>query len=286
MTLLVTGAAGFVGAAVCRLARQAGRDVREATRASVGEIGPDTDWGAALEGVDAVIHCAARAHVLADTADDPMAVFRSVNRDGTLALARAAVAAGVRRMVFVSSIGVNGARTQGRPFRADDEPAPHSPYAVAKFEAEQGLAKLDGIETVIVRPPLVIGPGAKGNIGLIAGLLRRGIPLPFGAITGNRRDLVSLEVLAKFLLLVADHPNAAGKTFLVSDGITRSTADLVRAVAAAEGHPARLLPIPAAALDLALRLTGRTAMREQLLGDLEVDIGATRSELDWTPQAR
>jgi nucleoside-diphosphate-sugar epimerase len=278
-TILVTGANGFVGrAVVARLGARA----RGVTRADVGDIGPDTDWSGVLGGMDAVIHCAARAHVLREDHDDPLAAFRRVNRDGTIALARAAAAAGVRRFVFVSSIGVNGNVTTGQALRADDAPQPHSDYAVAKREAEQALTAID-IETVIVRPPLVIGAGAKGNIGALAKMMRRGLPLPFGAMTRNRRDLVSVGVLADLLALCADHPDAAGRVFLASDGVTRSTAEIVRAVAKAEGSIARQLPVPPALIGAALGLLGRAAMREQLLGDLEIDIGPTCSRLGWQP---
>ena len=284
MTVLVTGANGFVGSAV--VARLASR-ARGVTRADVGELGPTTDWSKAVTGVEAVIHCAARAHVLREAGGDPLAEFRRVNRDATLVLANAAARAVVKRFVFVSSVGVNGGATQGRAFRADDRPQPHSDYAIAKREAEEGLgdiARDTGLELVIVRPPLVIGKGAKGNIGTIARMLRKGVPLPFGAITANRRDLVSIDVLTDFLAMCVDHPAAAGETFLVSDGVTRSTAGIVRAVAAAEGVAARLLPVPAAMLGFALERLGRAAMREQLLGDLEVDIGATRDRLGWEPR--
>jgi nucleoside-diphosphate-sugar epimerase len=280
-SILVTGANGFVGrAVVARLGARA----RAVTRREVGEIGPDTDWSGALgDGIAAVIHCAARAHVLREEAGgDPLAAFRRVNRDGTLALARAAASAGVKRFVFVSSIGVNGAVTRGAPFRAGDPPRPVTDYAIAKHEAEQALAAVD-IETVIVRPPLVIGAGAKGNIGALAKLMKRGLPLPFGAVRRNRRDLISVEVLADLLVLSADHPAAAGQVFLASDGVTRSTADIVRAVAKAEGVSARLLSVPPGLIGAGLGLIGRRAMRDQLLGDLEIDIGATRDRLGWTP---
>jgi nucleoside-diphosphate-sugar epimerase len=277
--ILVTGANGFVGrSVVARLGDRA----RPVTRGDVGNIGPDTDWSGVLGGVTAVIHCAARAHVLRGDGSDPLAEFRRVNRDGTLALARAAARAGVRRFVFVSSIGVNGAVTHGTPFRATDVPRPASDYAIAKHEAELALAGVD-IETVIVRPPLVIGAGARGNIGTLAKLMKRGFPLPFGAVTRNRRDLVSVDVLADLLVLCAGHPAAAGQVVLAGDGVTRSTAEIVRAVANAEGVKARLLPVPPTLISAGLGLLGREAMRDQLLGDLEIDIGPTRSRIGWQP---
>jgi nucleoside-diphosphate-sugar epimerase len=280
--ILVTGANGFVGRAVVD---RLGTRARGVTRADVGDIGPATDWSRVLQGVNAVIHCAARAHVLREEVGDPLVEFRRVNRDGTLALAHAAARAGVKRFVFVSSIGVNGSVTHGVPFRGDDAPQPHSDYAIAKFEAEQALAAVD-IETVIVRPPLVIGAGAKGNVGTLARMMKRRLPLPFGAVTRNRRDLVSVGVLADLLAVCADHPEASGQVFLVSDGVLRSTADIVRAVAKAEGVPARMLPVPSALIGAGLGLIGQRAMREQLLGDLEVDIGPTCSRLGWQPDPR
>ena len=284
MTIVVTGANGFVGSAVVE---RLGDRARGVTRDEIGDIGPETDWGGVIAGAQAIIHCAARAHVMREEGRDPLAEFRRVNRDATLALARAAAGAEVKRFVFVSSIGVNGGATHGRAFTAADAPQPHSPYAVAKREAEDGLrqiARETGLEVVIVRPPLVIGKGARGNIGTIAQLLRKGVPLPFGGIRANRRDLVSIGVLADFLVTCADHPAAAGETFLVSDGVTRSTADIVRSVAAAEGVRARLLPVPPGLIGFALERLGKAAMREQLLGDLEVDIGATRDRLGWEPR--
>lgn len=292
-TILVTGAAGFLGSALADTLDAKGRSVRRAVRegqgasvVAMGDIGPQTDWSAAVYGVDTIVHCAARAHVVQEELADPLPLFRALNRDATLALARAGAASGVRRFVFVSSIGVHGGATFGTPFSADDVPCPHSPYAISKWEAEQGLAIVaaeTGMEVVIVRPPLVIGPGAKGNLGTIARLIGRGFPIPFGAVTRNRRDLVSLPVLVDLLIQCVDHPSAAGRVFLASDNRTRSTADIVRAVAVSEYRSARLMPVPARLISAGLRLIGRKATAEQLLGDLEVDIAQTRDTLGWQP---
>ena len=296
--ILVTGATGFLGRAVAVHLAARGRSVRSAVRrlpdeasggietVAVGDLSADTDWSAALAGVGTVVHCAARAHVLKETATDPLAQFRAVNTEATLALARQAAAAGVRRFVFISSIGVNGAETRGRPFRHDDEPHPHSPYAVSKHEAEQGLAAIaadTGLEMVIIRPPLILGPDPKGNLATLNRIIARGLPLPFGLVTANRRDLVSRAVLCRLIGTVIDHPAAANQTFLVSDGEAISTRTLLQRMAADQGRALTLLSVPPTLLSLPLRLAGKRAMAAQLFGDLEVDIAHTRRTLDWAP---
>lgn len=298
--ILVTGASGFLGRAVVGHLAGAGRSVRAAARRDAGgwplgveavgspDLSAGADWSAALSSVDAVVHCAARVHVLKETAGDPLAAFRAVNVEGTLALARQAVAAGVRRFVFVSSIGVNGAETHGRGFRHDDAPAPHSPYAVSKWEAEQGLWALaaeTGLEVVVIRPPLITGPKPKGNLATLERILAKGLPLPFGLAGGNRRDLVSVEVLADLIDVVIDHPAASGGTFLVSDGRPVSTRALLETMAAAQGRRLTLLPVPTGLLAAPLKLAGKGAMASQLFGDLEVDIEHTREVLGWAPKS-
>jgi nucleoside-diphosphate-sugar epimerase len=253
---------------------------------AVGDLSADTDWSAALEGVDTVVHCAARAHVLKETAADPLAQFRAVNRDATTALALQAAAAGVRRFIFISSIGVNGAETQGAPFRHDDTPEPHSPYAVSKSEAEGDLHRVayeTRLEIVIIRPPLITGPEPKGNLATLNKVIAKGLPLPFGLANRNRRDLVSRETLCDLIEVVIDHPAAAGQTFLVSDGAPVSTRTLLEQMAAAQGRNLTLLPVPTALLALPLKLIGKGAMASQLFGDLEVDIAHTRRTLNWSP---
>lgn len=293
-TVLVTGATGFLGRAVVDHLIAEGRKVRAAVRkdggpdaVAVGELSSDTDWSQALKGVDTVVHCAARAHVLKETAADPLAQFRAVNTAATLALARQAAQAGVRRFVFISSIGVNGAETHGTPFHHDDAPHPHSPYAVSKFEAEEGLRALaaeTGLEVVVIRPPLIVGPEPKGNLATLNRIIAKGLPLPFGLATRNRRDLVSREVLCGLIEAVIDHPAAAGQVFLAADGEAVSTRVLLERMAAAQGRSITLLPVPTALLALPLKLAGKGAMASQLFGDLEVDIGHAKQTLGWTPK--
>ena len=251
----------------------------------VADLAPDTAWGPTLVNVDVVIHLAARAHVMRDTAMDPLAEFRRVNVQGTLNLARQAAAVGVRRFVFVSSIGVNGAESFEQPFAAEDEVAPHSPYAVSKFEAEQGLQVLateTGMEVVIIRPPLVYGPGAPGNFGSLMRWLQLGIPLPLGAIH-NQRSLVALDNLVDLIVTCLTHPAAANQTFLVSDGEDVSTTELLRRMGQAMGCPARLIPVPASVLKAAAALLGKRDMAQRLCGSLQVDIQKTRQLLGWNP---
>ena len=220
-----------------------------------------------------------------DSAADPLAAFRAVNVAATLNLARQATEAGVRRFVFVSTIGVNGAETFGRPFTAEDAAAPHSPYAVSKHEAEvalQELAQRTGLELVIVRPTLVIGPGAPGNFARLIGALSRGLPMPFAAVR-NRRSLVGRDNLADLIVTCLAHPQAKGRTFLVSDDEDLSTPELLRRTASALGKRARLIPVPAAILQGLARMLGRSAMAQQLCGSLQVDSRATRERLGWAP---
>jgi nucleoside-diphosphate-sugar epimerase len=297
--VLVTGASGFVGRAVAAQLVSEGRTVRAAQRRSetvagadtvvMGELGEAQDWSSLVAGVDCIIHCAARAHVMTEEAADPLTLFRKVNTQATLDLATAAAKAGVRRFVFLSSIGVNGGETHGTPFRHDDVPRPHSDYAVAKAEAERGLltiAQESGLEVVIIRPPLVLGPDAKGNLGMLARAIVKGLPLPLGSVTRNKRDLVSLDTLCGLISLCIDHPEAPGHVFLASDGVNRSTRMIVEEVARNSGNRARFLPIPLSLLAIGLKMIGRTSLASQLLGDLEVDISHTRATLGWAPPVR
>jgi len=300
MKVLVTGANGFVGRAVlaCVSAMNGMEAVATVRRldaltelgasvVAVGDLSAQTDWSSALVGVDAVVHAAARVHVINDKCLDPLAEFCRVNVEGTAALARQAEAAGVKRFVFLSSIKVNGEFTeQGQPFTADDLPAPIDPYGMSKLEAEQGLREIEaqtGMEVVIVRPPLVYGPGVKANFALMMSWLERGIPLPLGAIH-NARSVVALDNLVDLLVTCLKHPAAAGQTFLVSDGEDISTTELLRRTAEAMGRKAVLWPVPTFILEWGATLVGKRAVAQRLCGSLQVDINKTRQLLGWTPR--
>lgn len=298
--ILVTGTTGFVGGAlVMRLAadpackgvvaavrRKAEVQTEGIRQVQVGDLLPTTDWSMALQGIDAVVHCAARVHVMKDDVTDPLQAYREVNVNGTLNLARQAAQAGVGRFLYVSSIKVNGEATQSsRPFTADDVPAPLDPYGVSKLEAEQGLRNIEAqtsMEVVIVRPPLVYGPGVRANFASMMRLVAREIPLPLGAIH-NARSLVALDNLVDLLVTCLRHPAAAGQTFLVSDGEDVSTTELLRRTARAMSKKALLLPVPVFMLELCAVLLGKRALAQRLCGSLQLDIAKTRRLLGWTP---
>lgn len=252
----------------------------------VGDIGYSTDWQGALDGADVVIHLAARVHVMRENAVNPLAEFRSVNTSGTEHLARCAAASGVRRMVYVSSIKVNGEQTSvGEKFSEADIPAPQDPYGVSKWEAEQALQRIaqeTGLEIVIVRPPLVYGPGVKGNFISLLDAIDRGIPLPLAGVN-NARSLVYVGNLVDALITCATHPAAAGQTYLVSDGEDVSTALLVEKIAQALGCRNRSFYFPPGLLRAGAALLGRTEQADRLLGSLCVSSQKICSELNWTP---
>lgn len=292
MNVLVTGANGFVGRAACAALRQARYTVVPAVRRScglaeervVGEIGPHTVWLAALSGVDTVVHLAARVHVMRDTAANPLAAFRQVNVAGTLNLARQSAVAGIRRFVFVSSIKVNG-EERNLAYTEADAPAPEDAYGISKWEAEQGLRQIaaeTGMDIVILRPPLVYGPGVEANFLALMRAVAHGIPLPLGAID-NRRSLIFVGNLADAILRSLEHPAAAGKTFLVSDGEDVSTPELVRRMAYALGRPARLVSLPAPILRAVATLAGKSAQATRLMDSLIIDSGNIRRALGWLP---
>lgn len=291
MRVLVTGGTGFVGRAVVKALAARGDEVRLALRSEaaggpvesvvVGEIDGRTDWTQALQGVEAVVHLAARVHVMRDTADGA-ALFHRTNTEGTLRLADACAVSGVRRLVFVSTIKVNGEGTVERAFAPDDQPAALDPYGVSKHDAERGLLARRDLDIVVVRPPLVYGPGVKGNLARLCRLAAVGAPVPFGRIV-NRRDLVGVDNLADLLATCVRHPAAAGNVFLAADGEPLSTPQLFALIARAMDRPVRLLPVPVSALRLLGRLAGRAEEVERLVGSLEIDISKTRRVLSWRP---
>ncbi len=301
MTILVTGASGFVGRALVKrltadrnsvgvviAVRRSGVAVPNGVKSiQVGDLLPITDWGTSLQGISTVVHCAARVHVMNDMSSDPLSKFRRVNVEGTANLARQAASAGVRRFVFLSSIKVNGEFTQeGPPFTSDDAPAPEDPYGVSKHEAEQLLRQIateTGMEVVIIRPPLVYGPGVKANFESMMRWLARGVPLPLAAVTQNRRSLVALDNLVDLIMTCLCHPAAANQTFLVSDGEDLSTAELLERMGAAMGKPARLFYLPPALLKLGAQVVNKPGIYQRLCGSLQLDIAKTRQLLWWTP---
>lgn len=292
--VLVTGANGFIGRALCETLAARGLAVRAAVRfpvalpgevRTVGEIGAGTEWRRVLAHVDVVIHLAARVHVLRDTSTDPLADYRAVNVAGTTRLAQECAAARVPRLVFVSSIKVNGERSGVWPFTEGDAPAPEDPYGVSKLEAEEELrsiAAATGLEAVVVRPCLVYGPGVRGNLDRLLKAIERGLPLPLASVR-NQRSLMGLANLCDLLVRCATDPRAAGETFLASDGTDLSTPQLIRWLADGVGRPARLLPMPPSWLKLGARLAGAQAAYERLCGTLQVDSSKARELLEWRP---
>jgi len=316
MLILVSGASGFVGRALCAELLQRGQRVRAAFRhcrvvsltvdnvesCEVGLIDATTDWQTALSGCNTVVHLAAKVHVMRDKLDDALAEFRVVNSAGTMNLARQAAAAGVGRFIYLSTIKVNGEQTtplsknacsQGRTkiqgvreiFRENDPPFPDDAYAVSKCEAEDGLrsiARETGMEVVIIRPPLVYGPGVKANFLAMMNWLRKGIPLPLGAIHNNR-SLVALDNLVDLIVTCLDHPAAANQTFFVADGEDLSTTELLRRLGRHMGKPARLIPVPQQIVEAGLKIVGRGDLARRLCGSLQVDISKARNLLGWSP---
>jgi nucleoside-diphosphate-sugar epimerase len=299
MSILLTGASGFVGNAILSTAYQRNLKILPIYRSARSEnlrsdsvfvpvIDHSTDWSEALLGIDTLIHTAALTHIISKSLWDHLAEFRCVNVEGTLNLARQAAAAGVRRFIFISSIKVNGESTsQGCSFTADDAPAPQDAYGLSKAEAEAGLQQLSqetAMEVVIIRPPLVYGPGVKGNFSRLLRWVTLGLPIPLGLVTNNRRSLVALDNLVDLIFTCVNHPNAANQTFLVSDDEDLSTADLMRRIGESLNKPARLVSIPVSMLIIASRLFGKSSTAQRLLGSLQVDITKTCTVLNWKPQ--
>lgn len=296
--ILVTGASGFVGREVAQELTVRGERPRvvlhhgnlpEALRSveaiRVADIGRNTDWAEALDDVQKVVHLAARAHVMRDSAADPLAAFRAVNVEGTLRLAKEAATRGVQRMVFISSIKVNGERTLSAPYSERDPPAPEDAYGISKREAEdglRGLAKQTGIEVVILRLPLVYGPGVRANFLRLMHLIERGWPIPLGGVD-NRRSLVFVGNLVSAILAALDQPAAADQTFLVSDGQDLSTPELICHLASAMGCRARLVGVPVGLVKAMATMLGLGGEIDRLVGSLQIDSRLIRSVLNWQP---
>lgn len=295
MNVLVSGANGFIGRALCPYLSSIGNLVVPAVRRQCGMEGEyvvddKLSWMQALKGCSSVVHLAARTHVMRDLELDPVHAFRDVNVNFTLELANLAIEAGVRRFVFMSTIKVNGDETApGCSFKPDDQPVPKDPYAISKWEAEQGLRKIaekTGLEVVVIRPPLIYGPGAKGNYASLIKWVNKGVPLPLGAVH-NRRSMIALDNLVSFTALCADidaSPNAKNQVFLVSDGEDLSTTELLHKVAKAYGRSSRLLSVPSGLMRFAANLLGKSSFTDRLLGSLTIDDSKARKMLGWRPQ--
>lgn len=296
MLVLLTGVGGFVGAALHKqLEKMSGLGVRYTGRSlkceavndyHVADLTPGTNWEPIVSGINVIIHCAARVHIMDDNVNDPLAEFRTVNVEGTLNLALQAEKAGVRRFIFISSIKVNGeGTTQNQMYRESDAPKPEDEYGLSKCEAEIALlelAKNSNMDVVIIRPPLVYGPAVKGNLLSLLKLAKTGFPLPLGAIH-NRRSMVYVGNLVDLIIRCIDHPDAANQVFLVSDNRDLSTTELLRMIRADMNLPVRLLPVPSALLHLVGRLTGKSQVIERLCGSLQVDVSKAHKLLEWKP---
>jgi nucleoside-diphosphate-sugar epimerase len=295
MKILVTGANGFVGQFLCAELLGQGNEVVRAARHSnrsevnltvVGSIEKNTNWSDALHQVDTVIHLAARVHIMTDKAVNPLAEYRKVNVEGTLNLAQQAVKVGVKRFIYISTAKVNGESTQlDKPFTEVDLPNPQDDYGTSKFEAEQcllAIARQTNMEVVIIRPPLVYGEGVKANFASLMRVIKKGVPLPFGAIY-NKRSFVYVENLVSLIVCCINHPKAANHIFLVSDGQDLSTTELLKAIAKALGVRLWLLPIPRKLIEFVAATLRRRAMVQRLCGNLQLDISKAGNVLGWEP---
>jgi len=298
MNILITGQNGFIGKALFALLQQQGHNVLGTVRnkqqaggnkdiVAVGDIGPETDWNIPLKDIEIVIHLANRAHVLNDNVADPLEIFRSINVAGTLQLAKQAVESDVKRFIFVSSIKVNGEKTDSYPFKVSDKPNPQDPYAISKLEAETVLRKIStqsSMEFVIIRPPLVYGEGVKGNFERLTHLIESGMPLPLASLT-NKRSLISLENLVQLLAKCTFYPAVANQVLLVSDGSDISTPQLIKKIAHSINKPARLFRFPPGLLKLVGSLIGQSNITRRLSENLQID-GITNRELTFDKKIR
>ena len=297
--IVVTGANGFIGSALVNELALKGKAVKALSRTTPGQkppgvicetvtdINPDTDWRTLLDGASSVIHCAARVHIMRQSSADALSTYRSMNSDASCNLALQAAEAGIKRFILISSIKVNGESTvTGSPFAPEVQSCPDDPYGASKFEAEQGLLEIavnTGMEVVCIRPPLVYGPGVKANFLSMMHWLKKGVPLPLGAVVDNRRSLVGLDNLIDLIITCLDHPAASNEIFLVSDDEDLSTTELLRRMGKALGKRPYLLPVPPAALLIAAKLLRKEHIAQRLLSNLQIDLSKTKTLLDWTP---
>ena len=296
MKALVTGATGFVGKKLCYALSEQAHEVIAVTRGHIRQsenitfvpkvLTKDTDWVDALKEVDVVVHLAGRAHVMNDGASDPYQAYAEVNIDVTRQLATQAALSGVKRLIYLSSVKVNGERTSKVAFNEDDTPQPEDDYGKTKFEAEKVLnviAQKTAMEVVIIRPPLIYGEGVKANFKNLIKLAQLNIPLPFGTID-NKRSLIYLENLIDFIMLCINHPSAANQTFLISDDEDVSTTQLIKYIKEASGKRPFLIPVPQCWLRFVFKLMGKPSLSDRLLGSLRVDITKAKTLLDWKPR--
>lgn len=300
--ILVTGANGFIGQRLCETLLNAGYFVRGAVRhflegvhslksgnnaefVFIDDISQETNWSIALKGIDCIIHLAARVHIMRETSGDPFTVFRKVNAEGTSLLARMAADAGVKRFIFLSTVKVNGEETENHQFTERDTPNPHDDYSTSKWEAEQALHNISdatGLEIVILRLPLVYGQGVKANFLRLLDMVNKNIPLPLSMVN-NKRSMIYIGNLIDAIIRCITHPDAAGETFLVSDGQDVSTPELIRMIAKAMGKKARLFPCPVPLLKMIGKVAGKSSEIERLTGSLQIDSAKIRKTLNWTP---
>ncbi len=297
--VLITGANGFIGNALCEKLILSGYDVLGLVRSSdkmkslpkgvptvnVGSIGQYTDWSRALTGVNVVIHLAARTHILKENTPNPINEYREVNLYGTGQLARMAVNEGVKRLIFMSSVGVNGEQNEGTPFSESDQPNPSRPYSVSKWEAEKVLKRIayeTGLEIVIIRPPLVHGPGVKGNMLQLLNLVKWSVPLPLAKVN-NKRSFIGVTNLVDVLIKCIDNTNVSGETMLVSDGEDISTPDLIRRLANMMNKPNALIPFPESLLRIIYSNIGKNNPLKQICSSLTIDTSKMCSLLKWKP---
>ena len=295
--VLLTGATGFIGKALTHYLKsddsyslvtvsRSNENIRTPDVKSyiIHDISPETEWSDFLQDVDVIIHTAARAHIIKENSDDPLTEFRKTNCQGTLKLAEKAAQIGIKRFIFISSVGVHGDQSL-RPFTEKDPLSPLEPYAISKLEAEKGLFEIadkSEMEVVIIRPPLVYGPNAPGNFRLLVNWVSKNVPLPLGSVH-NKRSFIGLDNLTDFIITCIEHPAAANETFLVSDDEDMSTTELLQRMGSALGKSARLIPVPPLLLQTGAGLFGKRKMARRLLGSLQVDISKAKELLGWRP---